>query len=307
MKNFEEKMKHLWQRIEIGSPALVRNLIILPVKWKGKPPRKNGGLVPFHRAIKEGYLRVLETGTVGEIRIGNDSRHLVLGIDGQEVIGGWQNRILKSSILVGEKMQASVPTICVEQGRWDRSSSTFTEGRIAYPTLRTVMACTGDLAGNTQREVWNTVKESLQVMHTFSSTSSMHELYSSVDDQVDSMASEFVTSADQTGSMVIVGGRYLCLDLFGSHDLFLEFWPLLGQSYALDALLHLNKPGDWSSLEGTVKIFAREIDKISGEISQATCLGEDLFFHSEQLHGKALLERDSLFHLSAFLQLCGLK
>ena len=64
-----------------------------------------------------------ESGSVPELRITNNLDERVLLIDGQELIGAKQNRILNTDVLVSAKKSLNLPVSCVEQGRWGYGTS----------------------------------------------------------------------------------------------------------------------------------------------------------------------------------------
>lgn len=59
-----------------------------------------------------------ETGSVPFLTVTNASRHPVLLVDGEELIGAKQNRVLNTSVLVARGSAVRIPVSCVEQGRW---------------------------------------------------------------------------------------------------------------------------------------------------------------------------------------------
>ena len=52
----------------------------------------------------------------------------VLLLDGEELIGAKQNRVLNTTVLVAAHARLTVPVSCVEQGRWAYASRRFAAG-----------------------------------------------------------------------------------------------------------------------------------------------------------------------------------
>jgi hypothetical protein len=44
--------------------------------------------------------------------------HCLLLLDGEELVGAKQNRILNTTVLVDAHVTVTIPVSCVEQGRW---------------------------------------------------------------------------------------------------------------------------------------------------------------------------------------------
>src|SRR5262245_14278026 len=61
---------------------------------------------------------VSESGSVPELVFKNEHDRAVLLVDGEELIGAKQNRILNISILVPARSTLTIPVSCVEAGRW---------------------------------------------------------------------------------------------------------------------------------------------------------------------------------------------
>ena len=73
-----------------------------------------------------------DSGVVPELRVRNHAEIPVLILDGEELKGAKQNRIVNISILLKENFETIIPVSCVEQGRWSYTSRNFKDSdRIA--------------------------------------------------------------------------------------------------------------------------------------------------------------------------------
>jgi hypothetical protein len=66
-----------------------------------------------------------ESGVVPELRFDNLSDQRILLLDGEELVGAKQNRVLNITILVAGHAQIVIPVSCVERGRWHHLSREF--------------------------------------------------------------------------------------------------------------------------------------------------------------------------------------
>ena len=83
--------------------------------------------VPDYRTLDEGLkvggveiTEVSEQGSVPELRVVNRGLHPILIVDGEELIGAKQNRVVNLTILVAPQSKLTIPVSCVEAGRWRR-------------------------------------------------------------------------------------------------------------------------------------------------------------------------------------------
>ena len=61
---------------------------------------------------------VSQSGSVPELKVVNKAEIPVLLLDGEELAGAKQNRVLNTTILLKENSETIIPVSCTEQGRW---------------------------------------------------------------------------------------------------------------------------------------------------------------------------------------------
>ena len=80
---------------------------------------------------------VSQSGSVPELKVVNRSKIPVLLLDGEELAGAKQNRVLNTTILLKENSETIIPVSCTEQGRWAYATPAFAEsGNIMGHNLR---------------------------------------------------------------------------------------------------------------------------------------------------------------------------
>src|SRR5438046_712416 len=65
---------------------------------------------------------------VPALSVVNDADRPVLLLDGEELVGARQNRILNTTVLVAAQATLRIPVSCVEQGRWSYRGKRFDPG-----------------------------------------------------------------------------------------------------------------------------------------------------------------------------------
>jgi hypothetical protein len=127
----------LSSRLSIGSAQTFRTLAVVPLM---DPTASATGCLTLDQAIERGLAEVTELseqGSVLHLKFLNRGPDPVFLLDGEELVGAKQNRILNLSILAPGQTGLEIPVSCVEQGRWSWRSSHFrnTE-RVIYSKLR---------------------------------------------------------------------------------------------------------------------------------------------------------------------------
>ena len=124
-------------KLEFGEMQVFKNMTVIPLLTS-----MNHGpeYICLGEALKQGVLTVTEVnegGAVPELKVINRGGKAVLLLDGEELAGAKQNRVLNTTILVKEKSETIIPVSCTEQGRWDYATPAFAEsGNIMNQNLR---------------------------------------------------------------------------------------------------------------------------------------------------------------------------
>ena len=164
--------------VRIGAPETVHNLTMFPLEGANVDGDE---YITLDEALRRRTVRIEETsdaGSVPELRVVNEAEQPVLLIDGEELVGAKQNRILNLTILVAAKTTTVIPVSCVEAGRWSRRSATFgSAGRAHYATGRAMKAEQvtrslrerGDRRSD-QSEIWSDISAKMSRMRAVSDT-----------------------------------------------------------------------------------------------------------------------------------------
>ena len=125
------------QEVRLGEPQVYRNLAMVPLLGTG--PNEAGYLL-LDDALSSGCARVnevSESGSVLELKFVNECDRPVLLLDGEELVGAKQNRILNLSVLAPAHKAIVIPVSGIEAGRWRADSAEFSSvGRTHYAADR---------------------------------------------------------------------------------------------------------------------------------------------------------------------------
>ena len=120
------------EKVTTGQPMRFAGLTMIPLLAREDT---EPGYLTLDDALAGGAFRVSErseTGRVPELLVVNDTGHSVFVLDGEELVGAKQNRIVNLTILVPAKSRLTVPVSCVEAGRWRHQSQNFSTAKRAY-------------------------------------------------------------------------------------------------------------------------------------------------------------------------------
>jgi len=266
----------------------------------------------LEQAFDRGVVQITEmdqTGSVPELRLLNKGKKKVLIVEGEELLGAKQNRIVNATFLVAGKSEVIIPVSCVEQGRWRYDSDSFVSGnKMMHASLRRshqmdVKSSLKQGRGyrSNQGKIWDDISGKLDRMKVSTPTAAMADVYDSYGDKLDEYLKAFGLIEWQTGAIFAINSQILGLECFGCSDTFSRFFTKLVKSYALDALDNITGPRkDESVPPEKARRFMRSIEKSKKEIHPSIGLGETVMFGSRSISGTALVEEDRVLHLSAF-------
>jgi len=280
----------------LSEPVFLRNLIIIPIRENGNSGNGlNVSTIDDIIRSKKGNISELDAPTVDEVIFNNEGDEPVLMLDGEEITGAMQNRIIAVSDLVEAKSAQSVPVVCVEEKRWDEIGG-FRTGYCSYPRIRAILAQSRYKKIDKQQVIWQEIDRKLTVTKTASKTSSMHDIYENLQDEVDRYLEGFENLNHHTiGIIGAAGSKILGCDLFQSPEIYRKFEKKLIRSYALDAIEYQRARGARPEAHGFFKAVTDGLDrkKSRNRIVHKRIKGKGFL-------GQALVYNNNMLHLSAF-------
>jgi hypothetical protein len=141
---------------------------------------------------------------------------MVLILDGEELVGAKQNRIVNITILVAAKTTTVIPVSCVDQGRWSYRSDKFSsEKRIMSPRLRSRKADQVKYSlknlGNfrsDQSAIWDDVSELAFDLDAESPSMAMSEIYRKQAPTIEKYVKHFDLTDSQVGAVLRSTARW---------------------------------------------------------------------------------------------------
>jgi hypothetical protein len=184
-------------------------------------------------------------GSVPELQVTNKSSQMILVLDGEELVGAKQNRIVNTTILVQAGATLIIPVSCVEQGRWAYSSSPrfMSKERVMSANLRAnksvqVHENLKSFIGfkSEQGEIWDEIEEKANRMKAKSTSMAMSHIYEVNKASLDEYTRNFQAIKGQVGAIFLIDGQVVGMDSFGKLVTLSKVFKKLLESYALDAI-----------------------------------------------------------------------
>uniref|UniRef100_A0A7V3RH71 ARG and Rhodanese-Phosphatase-superfamily-associated domain-containing protein n=1 Tax=candidate division WOR-3 bacterium TaxID=2052148 RepID=A0A7V3RH71_UNCW3 len=248
--------------LKINEPIFMRNLVIYPITDGSDDEGFNPATIDDALENKKGTFRELDIPNVNEIIFDNNGNLPVLMIDGEEVTGSLQNRIIARSSIVEAHSSSNIPVICAEERRWEEIGG-FKTGYCSYPKIRSILAISLHKKIDTQHEVWKEIERKLTVTRTKSKTSSMHEIFDNLEDEIKRYLEGFEGLNHNTiGFIGTAGNRILGFDLFSNHHIYNKFEEKLLRSYVLDAMEYQRAQGAKPDIEGFFKNILKTVGNL---------------------------------------------
>ena len=299
-------------RLSVREPAVHGNLAVFPVFGDGGPAL---AYLLLEEALATGKFKVGEVGggSVPELLVANGTGKRVLLLDGEELIGAKQNRILNTTILVEAASEVHIPVSCVEQHRWDRGGMAMHSGEVAYPELRGLKAhqvyeslkATG-LHKSDQFAMWEHIEAKLGYLKNRPATSRMEAMYEEDRKSLEDVTRRLPYPAGACGVAVAIDGRLVCADVFDVPSTLERLWNRLVISYALDARATARAApatGPASSAGPTPEQVSRFLSLPAGtpvEYFASPGIGQSMRFRTPDRIGSALAHEEVVVHLEVF-------
>lgn len=284
---------------ELLTPQVHENMAIIPIKTT---PNYKLDMITLKKALELGLAEVkeCEQSTVNTLIVENNAVTPLILIDGEEVIGGDQNRLVNSTILVAPKSEMKIPVSCTERGRWAYKSEFKDSEYIAnYETRRAKMSAIR-LKKPVQNTVWSSI-DCLEDMNEYKSpTSAMTESYDKLKIDHNNFIKAFTIENDQNGVVIILNGEIKGFELFLNSEIYKEFHEKILKSYLIDAK---NENTTFSINIDEIKLVLDNAIASNFEKKESEGLEEAYEFENESGFGKLYSYSQEIIHWSYFKQI----
>jgi hypothetical protein len=247
---------------------------------------------------------VSEAGSVPFLKVANGADHPLLLLDGEELVGAKQNRILNTTVLVGAHTEVTIPVSCVEQGRWRYRGGKFRpSGASLYASLRrkkagwvsrSIRAGLGHTAD--QGGVWEHLADRASQLQVNSPTGAMHDVYARHEADMAAARQALAAQPGQVGALIYMGTQWVGLDLLAGPGLFARAWLRLCAGYVADTIGQKPEPSQRLNAGAMLEALAQA----QAEPAPAVGLGEEYRLGTPGMAGATLVAQGWVAHLMAF-------
>ena len=263
--------------------------------------------------LKKGYemnlveIKELEHSTVNTVSCKNDSVTPLILIDGDEITGAMQNRIINDTLLIPAKSTINIPVSCTEHGRW-HTKGEGAESRTFKPSLYSANHSTRSRKSRAsyeerdyQGEVWDSISEFESRSNFKSMTSALNDSYENLKDKQNDYLSKFHIEDGQNGVIFIVNGEVKGLEIFYNHSIYKQYHEKLCRSYIIEAIVEKKSVDNIDRLE--LMNVLENISNSEFKSIKSIGLGDNIKFSNDFGSGSGLIWEDELIHMTFFKDL----
>ena len=303
----KKTIENALSRIEIGTESTFANMTIFPLL------NGNSGSADYltlDEALGRRLVHITEVsvqGSVPELKLTNESDEPVLLLDGEELIGARQNRVLNLTIMAPPNQTIIIPVSCVEAGRWSPRSAKFTTSSNAYfaqARAKKMAQVSHSLmregeARSDQAAVWADINSKASRLNAKSATDAMSDIYERYTKRIDDYVGGFATIDRQVGAVFTINGDIVGFDLFDSPGTLKKLLSKLVRSYALDAIDTDARKAVAPSRQA-VEDLLLQITQAEPKTFPAVGEGVDVRLTGPNLTAAGLIVNGRIVHLGAF-------
>ena len=296
----------------VGKPLACKALGVCPIHLSVESEVE---YLTYEEALDRGTVTVSEigeSGSVPELLLENMGGEKVLIIDGEQLVGAKQNRVVNTTMLIAAGSKAVIPVSCVEQGRWHyegarrmSSSPVNLYARTRAKKSRQVFSNlqAGHRYSADQGEIWHDISSRLDSDEVHSPTAAMDAHFArrmdTLDEYLVNLALDRFEGAGSTlvGAVFTLTGKIMGMDSFDKAATLGKQWRKLLNSYAIEAL---TSDGEGYVDADDVRQFLRKVGDSRMRLFDPPGLGDDVRITGENSVGSALVVDGTVLHLYAF-------
>lgn len=286
----------------VGTPITREGVSFFPVYLQQADP----GVITGPEAMVEVTEQV--GASVPSLAVRNPHAMPVLIAEGETLNGGWQNRVVNTSVLVPGSSAIDLPVSCVEAGRWGGEREFGRRGPKAPRRVRrsTTVGVSKNLRSlnsrhSDQGKVWAAVDHELDALGVRAETRAVENLIAR--EQYDEQLSEAIAELcnrgplpGQSGVVITQGRRVVAAEVYATPEMLAACWETVVRGYLLEArAVPQGRPSASKALR-----FLDHVAKGVISVNPGVGLGQELRIETPKIAGQALINEGLLIHASAF-------
>lgn len=293
--------------LELGTLTCIHGLGVVPLLLSDEVTELPT-IDLLDQALGKGNVKITETSEGGEVpflKVDNTGENHILILEGEELVGGKQNRVVNTSLLVLAGLSVKIPVSCMEAGRWQSRQIHFDSGhalfraksRAVHKQNVTFSIRTEGSYRGSQGAVWDEVSDSLAEFGVPSPTSDFRAGRERVAHRIEVFVEEIQALDKQVGAVFLAQSGILGVELLGSAELFGVSLPKIVRSFAFEVL----------SDEDLANVTPDGAEAWWQEVLSATVTkhlspgaGDDLRCDAQDLVGSGLYWNNTVLHFSCF-------
>jgi hypothetical protein len=296
----------LLRRTQVGEVQLLHGLALVALRAEAEPQAGDPEADMLEESIASGLTSVAEVneaGVVGRVRVTHLGARSLLLLDGEQILGAKQNRIVNASFLVGPGRTVDVPVSCVERGRWASRSRAFAASGTTLTGLARAQKATrvttslglGRGYDADQRAVWRDVDGYLERTQTRSTTAAYHDAYAGRAAEVERVVEGIAPCAGQVGLAAVHAGKLVSVDLFGSSALYAKAWRKVVRGLVAEVYESAAANGH-AAARGVVEHALQALERVPTARQEAPGGGETVFGEAGGWVLSAIVSAGRVYH-----------
>lgn len=293
--------------ITLGEVQTFHNLAAFPILGNGVTGQD---YITLGVALQKGALKVEEVsegGSVPEVTVTNSGDMPVLLLDGEELAGAKQNRVLNSTVLLKPKSSTIINVSCTERGRWSYATREFRDSDVVMARnirarkSRSVSASLNQSNSfcSDQGEIWEEIDALCESAGVSSETGAMRDVYEGKKHELHECLEAFPRVEKQRGLVFLIDKAVVGMDILSRPEAYSDVHNKLLRSYVVDAMPGKVESHRHPDLEA-VGEFIDQILGCSESSFPSVGLGTDLRLEHRELCGSALIFEDTCIHVAFF-------
>jgi hypothetical protein len=289
--------------VRMGEPMCCTGLAVFPLFHAGS------GTLDYllaHEALESGQLVVREAceiGSVPEMFAENKGDLPCLILEGTELRGSKQARMLNASVLVGSRSWARMPVSCVEHGRWRYVSPQSSAGSHCPPTLRALLKGSAGSRrqglGSCQIALWAEISRKHRALGVTSTTEDLSSALEMHRERVAQLQERLPYPVSANGVAVALGGKLVSIDIVDKPVTLEKVWNRLTEGFALDGIETQGAGREMTAAK--VSVALQRMRGLGWQPVEPVGLGEEWRARNDGMLANTLFIEGALLHASVSL------